>query len=202
MSSSDNLKSLTVKQQLSYIQDYYKINIDLHLDKAKQYLTNISFCRLKLYFYTLQNSNYSIIIKYYDLDRKLRLIILDAIERIEVSLKAVFINRLCEGYDNNPLWYNETSCFQNEDYHIRFIKIVEETKYRHSSDRDMKKYTIDNLHTPIWVIIEKLSFEDLSKLFSFVKISEAELIAHHFKMLPDGFKDHLHCLTYIRKIYL
>src|ERR1041384_4082908 len=115
-------KSLSIKQQLEYISATFGIAIDLDQGKARQYLSNISFCRLKPYFTTLHGVSFSKIIKYYDLDRKLRLIILDAIERIEVSIKAVLINRLCEIYNNDPLWYSNTTTFQNLDNHTSFDK--------------------------------------------------------------------------------
>src|SRR3990167_5438397 len=119
-------KALLINEQLSYIKDCYNINCDISPEKAKQYLNNISFCRLKPYFSTLSNANFSTVIKYYDLDRKLRLIILDAIERIEVALKSVLINRLCETYNNDPLWYNQINCFCNQDCYFRFKKIVDD----------------------------------------------------------------------------
>lgn len=193
-------KSLSIKQQLEYISATFSIAIDLEQDKARQYLSNISFCRLKPYFTALHGMNFSRIIKYYDLDRKLRIIILDAIERIEVSIKAVLINRLCEIYDNNPLWYSTTTTFQSLDNHINFDKVINELKSRHRTDRDIKQALKTNTPLPIWTIIEKLSFGDLSKLYSFLQIKDAQVIAQHFNKTPENFKDQLHCLTYIRNL--
>lgn len=193
-------KSLSTKQQIEYISTQYQISIDLEVEKVRQYLNNISFCRLKPYLTTLKGAPFTKIIKHYELDRKLRLIILDAIERIEVSIKAVLINRLCEINDNDPLWYSNNISFQKFEHHDRFYKMIDELKIRHKTDRDIKQSINNNVLLPIWNIIEKLSFGDLSKLYSFLHIKDAQVIAQHFNKTPDNFKDQLHCLTYIRNL--
>lgn len=89
-------KALTINEQVDLIHTKHQIIIDLPTPRVKDYLTNISFCRLNVYFPKLQGDSFSKVIKYYELDRKLRLIILDAIERIEIAIKTIFINKLRE----------------------------------------------------------------------------------------------------------
>jgi abortive infection bacteriophage resistance protein len=59
----------------------------------------------------------------------------------------------------------------------------------------IKKY---NSRMPLWVIVELLSFSDLSKLYSAMFYSEQELIADQMQTVRDTLKNHLHCLANLR----
>lgn len=71
---------------------------------ANHLLANISYYRLKGYWWTFQNPMdanrlfpdvyFEDIIDFYNFDRHLRLILFDAIERIEIALRANMINIL------------------------------------------------------------------------------------------------------------
>ena len=194
-------KSLSTNEQIDYICDRYKTKIDITNDRVRDYLTNISFCRLNIYFQKLPNTNFSKVIKYYELDRKLRLIILDAIERIEISIKAVIVNKLCSKYDSNPVWYQDKHRFNSIQSYNNFTNIVNDIKIKHRNEQDIKSYRrkySDSL--PIWLLMEKFSFGDVSKLYSFLDVEDAQLIAKHFGKTTENFKDHLQYLTYIRNM--
>lgn len=71
-------------------------------DKARNYLSNISYYRLRAYTYPFQDNvqenqpfnievTFEQIIELYVFDRKLRLLIFDAIEKIEVALRTQII---------------------------------------------------------------------------------------------------------------
>ena len=86
---------------------------------AFHFLENISYYRLKGYWWDTQNdfSNHTFhpntyfedIIDRYNFDRHLRLILFDAIERIEIALRTKMIYHLSMAFGG--LWYLDTSLF-------------------------------------------------------------------------------------------
>jgi len=77
-------------------------------EKAKQCLAHISYFRLKYYWSDMRDeetehdfkegASFDNVIARYDFDRNLRLILFDAIEIIEVALRAKIINHLSNPY--------------------------------------------------------------------------------------------------------
>ena len=153
--NSGKYKSLSIPQQIKYIQDSYQISIDdpKYVDVC---LNNIGFYRLISYFTKLRNASFSNIIEHYEFDRKLRLIIIDAIERIEVAIKTTLITVLGEIYNHDPFWHTIEGCFNNNKHHANFTKFVDEIKLRYYSDIEIRKAASLNQSIPAWKVIEKL----------------------------------------------
>ena len=89
--------------------------------KASHCLANISYYRFKGYWWDMQqdyalhtlkpNTYFEDIIDRYNFDRKLRLMLFDAIEFIEISLRTKMIYHLSISYGG--LWYLDTNLFDN-----------------------------------------------------------------------------------------
>lgn len=87
---------------------------------APHFLENISYYRLKGYWWDMQandalhtfkpNTYFDDIIERYNFDRHLRLILFDAIERIEIALRTKLIYHLSISYGS--LWYLDASLFE------------------------------------------------------------------------------------------
>ena len=83
-------------------------------EEAKQCLAHISYFRLKYYWTDMRDEEtehdfkegalFDDVISRYNFDRSLRLILFDAIEIIEVALRAKIINHLSQAKDSG-LWY-------------------------------------------------------------------------------------------------
>jgi len=79
---------------------------------AKECLSHISYFRLKYYWTDmideetehdfLKDASFDDVIARYNFDRSLRLILFDAIEIIEVALRAKIINHLSQAKDSGP----------------------------------------------------------------------------------------------------
>ena len=88
---------------------------------AKKCLSHISYFRLKYYWSDmideetehdfLDGASFDDVIARYNFDRSLRLILFDAIEIIEVALRAKIINHLSQVKDSG-LWYLDESLFE------------------------------------------------------------------------------------------
>jgi abortive infection bacteriophage resistance protein len=96
--------------------------------KALHALEYIGYYRLLIYMRPLQqkdktfqpNAAFDNILNLYGFDRKLRLLCLDAIERIEVALRAALINSLAQNY--GPHFYLERRFFEKRSGFKTFLR--------------------------------------------------------------------------------
>ncbi len=151
-------------------------------DRARHYLSNISYYRFSAYtrpFYIpnetdhrfLPETTFDDILTLYIFDRELRLLLLDAIERIEVSLRAQMTNLLAERY--GPHGYLDVTVFSDDFDHQRLLQ----TLSRECSGREVevfinhyrKKYLNAPEHPPVWMSMELLTFSTVSILFAKIR---------------------------------
>lgn len=193
--------------------------------EATHFLRNISYYRLKGYWWDMQ-SDYSLhtlkpntyfedIIERYNFDRHLRLILFDAIERIEVALRTKMINHLSMGYGG--LWYKDTSLFDTKT--VTYINNnVEVTKTNHQFaleelQKEFKRskeifikdhrYRYKNQDADAWKILEVASLGTLSKLYKNLnhQLPEKALIANDMGLnLSTELSSWLEAMAYIRNI--
>ncbi|MCI5224402.1 MAG: Abi family protein [Candidatus Electrothrix sp. AR4] len=118
-------------------------------ERTLHYLKFIGYYRLSGYFPPFfdasgkfqKNTSFDQILNYYIFDRKLRLLVMDAVERIEVALRTTISNTLCEHYDAH--WYLNSKLFVHHYNHQQLINIIQ----KKTSERP-----------PAWEVAEELSF--------------------------------------------
>ena len=89
-------------------------------ERAKRYLEFIGYYRLSAYFLPYQNgkdqfkegAKFDDILSLYIFDRKLKLILMDAIERIEVAIRSAITNYMSL-FTNDPHWFLNKNHFDN-----------------------------------------------------------------------------------------
>jgi abortive infection bacteriophage resistance protein len=160
---------------------------------AENYLSNISYYRLRAYTFPFQDNNnqgndhhffrdnihFEDIIDLYCFDRRLRVLIFNALEKIEVALRTKFIYEYSIETGNSH-WFVDKNTYLNPNKQIRIsqtesvsaydflMKKVSEDVSR--SDEDFvqhykNKYSSPDL-PPAWMTLETLSFGNLSKLIA------------------------------------
>ncbi|GAB4040182.1 Abi family protein [Spirosoma gilvum] len=116
------------------------------------------------------NSRFSDVIALYNFDRKLRVLLFDIIEKIEISLRTKLIYHLSN--DEDPWWFQNTSLFQDTRELVKFLFILDEEIER-SKDifiKEHKKRHKDDLrYPPAWKTLELTSFGSLSRLYGNLK---------------------------------
>ncbi|KOO01865.1 Abi family protein [Vibrio nereis] len=134
----------------------------------------------------LPNTSFDEIFKLYTFDKRLRLLLLDAIERIEINLKTVLaheLGRIDELAYQNPDFINPA---QLEDYYYKGAQVknswVEWSgRQRSELSRSKEEYIVwhkkSKRSMPIWVVVEAWSFGTLSKYFELLKRSHQNAIA-------------------------
>ena len=122
-----NQKPRTVEDQLSILKNRGMEFRDEEL--AKTYLTRVSYFRLKYFWMDMidevsedfkEGTFFENIIERYEFDKSLRQILFNAIETVEVGLRARIISILSLA-TGTGLWYLDGSLFERKDYHHDFV---------------------------------------------------------------------------------
>jgi len=165
---------LTFEEQLDLLEERGLI-ID-NFPQAINFLKNISYYRLSGYWWSLQidtaqhefeeGTEFIEIIRRYTFDRKLRLIVFDAIERIEVTLRTSLIYFMSHETQNWN-WFEDFSHFKNEDHFDDILDSIDrelhQTKQTFITEHN-NKYG-ESKRPPSLKTLEIVSLGTLSKLY-------------------------------------
>lgn len=180
--------------------------------EATLFLKNISYYRLKGYWWDMQQDYNLHILKpntffddvklRYTFDRDLRVILFEMIDSIEVSLRTKLIYHLSLNYGG--LWYTNTKLFANSSIHSNTLE-----KLRKEFDRSLEIFIMDqkrrhpNSDADVWKILEIASIGTLSKLYKNLnhQLPEKSLIAKEMGLnLHSELSSWLEAITYVRNI--
>jgi abortive infection bacteriophage resistance protein len=142
-------------------------------------LESIGYYRLSGYMYHLQSSDgkhsffegvtFEQVISTYLFDKKLRLMLLDSLETIEVSVRALMTNRFSLSF--GFFWFGDVSLYDKREV---FDLIQEEIHKSIQEDKELfirsfkSKYTSESL-PPSNMALELLSFGKLARLYDGLK---------------------------------
>ena len=165
---------------------------------AETCLTYLGYYRLKIYMRPFEDTakvfhsgtTFEQIVDVYNFDRKLRLQCLDAIERIEVALRAHVINVM--GKHGGPHFYYDESFFELKRA-VTSIRQRGENGKHLSITHYRKEYHEPHL-PPIWCLTEASTFGELSRWFADLDIVYRKEIAQGF-----GFDETI-CVSWFRSI--
>ena len=181
-------------------------------DKAIRYLTHINYYRLAAYWLPFETSrnphqfaedtSFDMVLNHYLFDRELRLHLLDAIERIEVSFRTQWAYHISHAYGSYGYLQNSKGLRKNER---RLLKDIEELAehVRRSDEVFVKHYrdTYDETLPPAWVSCEVMSFGLLSRFYSNLRaynVRRAIAATYQFdEGFLEGFLEHL---SYVRNV--
>lgn len=182
--------------------------------RARHYLANISYFRLSAYtrpfyqpgcqeHYFLDGTSFEDVLRLYVFDRELRLLLLDAIERLEVTLRAQLTNTLAEhhgphGYLNPAIFdtrYNHGWLLEKLEYAAKGREI--ETFLAHYR----KKYRSAPTQPPIWMAVELLTFKEVSTLMAKLRLpKDTQRIEQHFGWKMPVLRSWFRSLSDLRNI--
>ena len=179
---------------------------------APHFLANISYYRLKGYWWEMQDNRvnhhfvngsfFEDVIDLYNFDRHFRLIVFNAIERIEISLRTKLIYHLSHGY--GPEWYLNPSLFDNPKEFALFVSKVYLDMGRSSEEFMVKHFqNHPTEHPESWKSLEVLTLGSLSKLYQNIKhqLPEKNTISREFGLYNQKYlTSWLISITVIRNI--
>lgn len=142
-------------------------------------------------------------------DRRLRLLVLEAVERIEVAIRSQLAHTLGrsspfahEHAENFTSTFTETSATDSSSSpHERWLLRLQERQ--RSSDEAFVTHFRERYdgRMPIWAVIEVLEFGQVSRLYGGLRNDLATEIAHAFDVPTKKLlQSWLACLNYVRNV--
>jgi len=170
---------LSIEQQIEKLKQRKLLVADQNT--AANYLSNISYYRLRAYTFPFQDNKneqndhcfiredicFDDIINLYWFDSRLRTLVFNALEKIEVAIRTKFVYEYSLETKNSH-WFTDKKLFYNVDkFDVLQTKIAEDVE--RSNEDFVKhyhlKYDLPQL-PPAWMTLETLSFGNLSKLIA------------------------------------
>lgn len=169
-----------------------------NITRASHFLRNISYYRLKGYWWEMQDDNinhhfrddsaFEEVIDLYNFDRHFRLIVFNAIERIEVALRTKLIYHL--SLSRGPHWYLNSGLFDNQKEFVSFSSKISLDMNRSSEEFIVKHYqNHPTEHPESWKALEILTLGSLSRLYQNLQhqLPEKNQIAREFGLFNQKY---------------
>lgn len=190
-------------------------------NRLLHYLKYIGYYRLSgycLYYKTYGSDQFKAgttfqdVLGLYKFDRELRLLVMDAVERIEVAVRSCICNTMSGHY--GPHWFMDKKHFQENTYfrHSQLIEKIKENtchpdcKTRSKSRRELftehyyNKYNEPGL-PPCWMVAEVMPLGSWSQIFSHLADTSmqreiSDMFCIHYKVMESW----LHVINYLRNL--
>lgn len=175
---------------------------------AEFYLQHLNYYRLGAYWLPFEadhathrfraGTQFSDVLSLYIFDRELRLLILDAIERIEVSIRSQWAYHMAHehgshGHLDSALAHKATHWQSNLDKLKGEVERSDEAFIQHLTQ------TYSEALPPVWAVCEVMSLGVLSRWYSNLKpMPTRRLIANVYSIDERVLESWLHHLTFIR----
>ena len=221
-----NKQPKSYQQLINKLQERGLLVSDINL--AENHLRNIGYYRLVGYGLPFEqrnesgfrlgmykpNTHFDTLINVYITDRKIRILLLSAIERIEVAIRNIINHELASKY-NDSHWYLNRDLF-NESDHFTHQDLLKEIK-RHTlknaeegSEKEGKREVFIHHYysqydqpeyPPCWMVAEILPLGSWSKVYEHLAISkDRKIISRQLDLPPATLQSWLHSITYLRNI--
>lgn len=203
-------KAYTIEQQINRLKSNGMVFDDEK--KAKEILFDIGYYRLGFYSFPYEikypsledrdhklkkGTTFKSVYDLYDFDTKLRRLLLNALDRIEVNIRTKLIYNISLRYNDDPCW------FVNRKYMVtKFVKDFEGQVYA-----TMRKNPIiqrhhakhSGIYAPAWKTIEFMTIGNIIMLYDSLKEKEAkDLIANAYGCTRGVFYNYMETIRVLR----
>ena len=171
--------------------------------KAESYLEYIGYYRLSAYMYPLlqmpknqhrykPNTSFNQVMMLYRFDKKLRLLIFNEIEKIEVAVRSAIVNTGSE-MTNDPFWMTDRRNFIDAGKFRHTMDLIDGELRRSREDFiDHFKQTYSDAYPPAWILAEVLPFGVLTNIYSNIRVPRIKKrIAQKFGLQVAPFESWL-----------
>lgn len=186
---------------------------------AIHYLKHIGYYRLSGYALPFQiggagpdrhnfrpGVTFEAVLDRYVFDRQLRLHVMDAIERIEISVRAALSNIIAPRHGAH--WYMSKAPFGSGFDHARFLDDIRQQIGHAPNNHRRRDIYIEHYYQtystpdmpPSWMVFESVSFGTISVAYANLAPAEFSVVCKSFGLPHDVLKSWLHSLNYIRNI--
>ncbi len=180
-------------------------------NRARHYLAHLNYYRLGAYWLPFEadhathrfrpGTRFDDVVSLYVFDRELRLLVMDAIERLEVSIRTQWAYRLAHAH--GPHAHMDARLFKQSEAYWKCRTSLEE-ELRRSKEVFVSHY--NNTYSapalpPLWAVVEVMSLGQLSKWVSNLRHArDRQAIARPYGLDEVILTSFLHHLTIVRNI--
>ena len=178
--------------------------------KAGHYLKNIGYYRLSAYMYPFlqipkhehlykQGASFKKVMMLYRFDKKLRMLLLNEIEKIEIAIREAVMNIVSEMLGDN-FWLTNSKHFANTRAFTDTMNVIDK-EYRKSTEDFILHFkdTYVEPYPPAWILGELLTMGNVNMVYRNLKDDRIrKSIAQRFGLQPKVFESWLTVLTLVR----
>lgn len=197
----------TFEEQVQLLQSRGMIIDDAQ--EAKFYLQHLNYYRLCAYWLDFEldhtthrfksDTNFKDVLKLYIFDRELRLLVLDAIERIEVSVRSQWAYYLA--HRHSPHAHLDSTLFDSKYWRMNLNDLTKEVK---RSKEVFIQHLVNSYNEdlpPVWAVCEVMSLGLLSRWYDSLKpVQTRRVIARVYGINEDVLESWLRHLSVVRNL--
>ncbi|GHT16766.1 CAAX amino protease [Bacteroidia bacterium] len=204
-------KTCTLPQDLIHLLKSRGLSITDE-QKVVSYLTNIGYYRLSAYLHPLlkipkedhlykDDATFDMALDMYRFDRKLRILLFNEIEKIEVAIRSAMNNLISSGLDD-VFWMTTATYFHNNVIFTKTLSLIElEIAKTREEFIEHFKSKYSNPYPPAWMISEIIPMGMLCNLFNNLKNKTLlKKIAHQFGTSLPVFSSWILILSNLRNL--
>ena len=175
---------------------------------AEGFLANTNYYRFSAYCIPFQSSRdvfipgttFENICKLYEFDRKLRLCVLNALERFEIAFRTLVANDF--SIKHGPLAHTDAAHFEPEFRHAEYLATLttEINRSREPFITHFKSKYLGFPTLPIWMTVEVMSFGVLSWFYSGLQKKDRTDIAVKYNLPEVMLSSWVRSLSYVRNV--
>ncbi|MEE0084360.1 MAG: Abi family protein, partial [Paludibacteraceae bacterium] len=203
-------KPLSIDEQISKLEN--RGLIFSNKKQAAQYLQNISYYRLRAFTYPYQDNredanhefirddiDFMDIIDLYVFDKRLRSLVFNEIEKIEIAIRSSIVSNACEFF-NDPYWITDSKYFMSPNKFQKTLSLIDK-ELEHSKEDFIihfrSKYS--DTYPPAWILAEILSLGTLMNVYYNLRdITVQKKIAKEFGLQVKPFESWMTIVTLTR----
>ena len=179
-------------------------------NRAENYISHIGYYRLSAYMFPhlnlpkknhifKVNTTFQSILNLYKFDKKLRLLIFNEIEKIEIAVRSSIVSNACEFF-NDPYWITDSKYFMSPDKFKKTLSLIDK-ELEHSKEDFIihfrSKYS--DTYPPAWILAEILSLGTLMNVYHNLRdITVQKKIANEFGLQVKPFESWMTIVTLTR----
>lgn len=177
--------------------------------EAKFYLQHLNYYRLSAYWLTFETDHathqfkseicFTDVLNLYVFDRELRLLVLDAIERIEVSVRSQWAYQL--GHLHGPHAHLDKNLFDPKHWQGNLNKLTEEVNRSNETFIKHLLTAYSEQLPPVWAVCEVMSLTSLSRWYTSLRPYQTRrAVAVPYGINEDVMGSWLQHLSVVRNI--
>ena len=180
--------------------------------EAEDYIKKIGYYRLSAYCYPLlkvpkvdhlykSNASFDLVMSMYLFDKKLRLLLFDEIEKIEVAIWSAMSNMITDEI-NSIFWITDAGNFYDSTLFSKTISLIQ-AEIDKSKEEFISHFRLkySDPFPPVWMIVEVIPFGLLCGIYN--NLNSAKLkkkVAKHFGLSSSVFSSWMISLVNLRNL--